>query len=148
VAARRVPPLTSIEITSLMQLGVPTERHPYKELIMLHIHNGDSSANIARQSSLPGEHFAWREALIDGPTPAGIRGPEWLRLRAQHLTEFYGEDPGETETALRIQEEKLASYPEHDEVILWFEHDLFCQTNLIYCSTGSWNVITAIRSSA
>jgi hypothetical protein len=99
---------------------------------MLHIHNGDSSANIARQSSLPGEHFAWREALIDGPTPAGIRGPEWLRLRAQHLTEFYGEDPGATETALRIQEEKLASYPENDEVILWFEHDLFCQTNLIY----------------
>jgi len=99
---------------------------------MLHIHNGDSSAGTARQSSLSGEHFAWREALIEGPTPAGITGQEWHRLRAQHLTEFYGDDPGETEKGLRIQEDKLASYPEHEEVILWFEHDLFCQTNLIY----------------
>lgn len=99
---------------------------------MLHIHNGDSSADIARQSSLPGEHFAWREALIEGPTPAGITRQEWRRLRARHLTGFYGVDPGETESELRIQEDKLASYPEHDEVILWFEHDLFCQTNLLY----------------
>ncbi len=99
---------------------------------MFHIHNGDCSADIARQSSLPGEHFAWREALIEGPTPAGITGEEWRRLRARHLTELYGADPGETECGLRIQEDKLASYPEHDEVILWFEHDLFCQTNLLY----------------
>jgi hypothetical protein len=98
---------------------------------MLHIHNGDASANIARQSSLPGEHFAWREALIEGPTPAGITGQEWRRLRARHLTESYGVDPGDTENGLRVQEERLADSA-HDEVILWFEHDLFCQTNLIY----------------
>jgi len=99
---------------------------------MLHIHNGDSSAGTAKQSAMPGEHVAWREALIDGPTPAGIEGEEWRKLRARHLTEFYGVESGETESALRIQEDKLAGYPEHDEVILWFEHDLFCQTNLIY----------------
>ncbi|MCM3903581.1 MAG: hypothetical protein ND866_17905 [Pyrinomonadaceae bacterium] len=99
---------------------------------MLHIHNGDSSADIARQSTLPGEHFAWREALIEGPTPAGIAEPDWRNLRARHLTEFYGVDPAETESGLRVQEDKLASYPEHDEVILWFEHDLFCQINLLY----------------
>ena len=99
---------------------------------MLHIHNGDSSVETARQSSLPGEHFAWREALIEGPTPSGFTGEEWLRLRARHLTEFYGVDPGETESGLRIQEDQMASYADHDEVILWFEHDLFCQTNLIY----------------
>ena len=26
----------------------------------------------------------------------------------------------------------LATFPEHDEVVLWFEHDLFCQVQLIY----------------
>jgi hypothetical protein len=26
----------------------------------------------------------------------------------------------------------LETYPEHDEVVLWFEHDLFCQVQLIY----------------
>ena len=99
---------------------------------MFHIHNGDCSANIARKSTIPGEHLAWREALIEGPTPAGVTGEQWRSLRAQHLTEFYGVDLGEAESRLRAQEEKLASYAEHNEVVLWFEHDLFCQTNLLY----------------
>ena len=99
---------------------------------MLHIHNGDSSAEVLRQSNLPGEHLAWREALIDGPTPENVAWSEWRKLRARHLAEFYGVDLNEAESELQLQEEKLASYPEHDEVVLWFEHDLFCQTNLLY----------------
>lgn len=99
---------------------------------MLHIHNGDSSANIARQSSLPGEHFAWREALIEGPALAGVEGEEWRRLRAKHLAESYGVDLDKCERELLDQEQALARFPEHDEVVLWFEHDLFCQTNLLY----------------
>lgn len=99
---------------------------------MLHIHNGDCSANIAEQSSLPGEHFAWRESLITGPTPAGVSGNEWRRVRAQHLSEAYGVDLQECERGLLKQEEELSSFDEHEEVVLWFEHDLFCQTNLLY----------------
>ena len=99
---------------------------------MLNIHNGDSSANIAKQSSLPGEHFAWRESLITGPTPAGLSGKEWRSLRAQHLSEAYGADLQECERGLLDQEKKLSSFDEHEEVVLWFEHDLFCQTNLLY----------------
>ncbi len=98
---------------------------------MLHIHNGDCSASIAKQSTMLGEHFAWREALIDGPTPADVRGEEWPKIRARHLNAFYGADL-ETENELRAQEDKLSTYHEHDEVVLWFEHDLFCQTNLLY----------------
>lgn len=99
---------------------------------MLHIHNGDSSAETLKQSALPGEHFAFREALIEGPTPAGVAGDEWRKLRADHLAEFYEVDLSKTERELLTQEEKLSSFLEHDEVILWFEHDLFCQTNLLY----------------
>jgi hypothetical protein len=99
---------------------------------MLHIHNGDASAEVARQSTLRGEHFAWREALIDGPTPVGVSGEEWRRLRARHVAEFYEVNADETERELLSQEQKLASHADHDEVVLWFEHDLFCQTNLIY----------------
>jgi hypothetical protein len=99
---------------------------------MLHIHNGDSSADTARQSSLPGEHFAWRESLITGPTPSGLSGDEWRRTRAQHLFESYGVELAECERGLLRQEEELASFSEHDEVVLWFEHDLFCQLHLLY----------------
>jgi len=81
---------------------------------------------------MPGEHLAWREALIEGPTPADVSGAEWRRLRARHLAESYGVNQSEAEGQLLAQEEKLASYVKHDEVVLWFEHDLFCQTKLIY----------------
>ena len=99
---------------------------------MLHIHNGDSSANTAKQTSLPGEHFAFREALIDGPTPEKFNGNDSRFVRAQHLWEAYGIDLEECLGQLLAQEQKLATFSEHDEVVLWFEHDLFCQLQLIY----------------
>jgi hypothetical protein len=99
---------------------------------MLHIHNGDCSAGIARRSSLPGEHFAWRESLITGPTPAGLLADDWRKLRAQLLSESYGVDLQECERGLLTQEEKLRTFSEHEEVVLWFEHDLFCQLHFLY----------------
>jgi hypothetical protein len=99
---------------------------------MLHIHNGDSSAKIAKESSIPGEHFAFRESLITGPAPADASVDEWRRVRAQHLSESYGIDLEECARSLLDQEIKLASAAEYDEVVLWFEHDLFCQINLLY----------------
>ena len=99
---------------------------------MLHIHNGDSSASIARQAPLSGEHFAFREALIDGPAPAGLSRNDWRRLRAQHLAASYGVDLVECERGLLAQEELLERWADQDEVVLWFEHDLFCQVHLVY----------------
>lgn len=99
---------------------------------MLHIHNGDSAANIAKQSSLPGEHVAWRESLITGPTPSGLSEDDWRTTRSEHLSAAYGVDIEECRRSLLHQEETLASFSQHDEVVLWFEHDLFCQVHLIY----------------
>jgi hypothetical protein len=99
---------------------------------MLHIHNGDCSANIAKETSVPGEHFAFRESLITGPTPAGVSVDEWRTIRATHLSESYGADLQECDSGLLDQETKLSSARQHEEVVLWFEHDLFCQTNLLY----------------
>ena len=100
--------------------------------MILHIHNGDASADLARQSSVPGEHFAWREALIDGPAPVAADGQEWSRVRTQHLCEAYGGERAECERELIAQEAKLASFTDYEEVVLWFEHDLFCQVHLVY----------------
>ena len=100
--------------------------------MILHIHNGDASAYVAKQSSIPGEHFAWREALIDGPAPVSANGAEWRRVRVQHLSEAYGVERVECEKESVVQEKKLASFADFEEVVLWFEHDLFCQVHLIY----------------
>ncbi len=99
--------------------------------MILHIHNGDASADVAKQSSIPGEHFAWREALIDGPAPVATNEQEWRRVRAQHLSEAYGVKRGECERESIAQEKKLASFAVYEEVVLWFVHDLFCQVHLV-----------------
>lgn len=99
---------------------------------MLHIHNGESSASTLKQSTIQGEQFAFRDALIAGPAPAAVAGHEWRRLRATHLSDSYGVNREECERELLRQEEILSSYASHEEVVLWFEHDLFCQVNLIY----------------
>lgn len=99
---------------------------------MLHIHNGDSAADIARKSSIPGEHLAWREALICGPVRPGLTETEWRTLRAKHLSEAYDLKFEDCAKDLREQQEALSKFSHHDEVVLWFEHDLFCQLHLVY----------------
>ncbi|MDQ1728902.1 MAG: hypothetical protein QOD33_1027 [Pyrinomonadaceae bacterium] len=98
----------------------------------LHLHNGDAAADIAKESSLAGEHLAWRESLVTGPTPAGLSATEWQRVRAKHLAESYGVPEADCERQLARQEAVLAAFSDYEEVVLWFEHDLFCQVHLLY----------------
>lgn len=99
---------------------------------MLHIHNGDATAETAKKAAIPGEHLAWREALVCGPAPGGLAADEFRGVRAKHLAEAYGVALEKCESELREQEDALSRFPDHEEVVLWFEHDLFCQVHLIY----------------
>jgi hypothetical protein len=99
---------------------------------MLHIHNGDSTAGTLREFGLPGEHKAFQEVLMEGPAPGGLSPDEWLEVRAMFLAEAYELKLENCEKNLHEQQTWLRRFSEHDETILWFEHDLFCQINLIY----------------
>jgi len=99
---------------------------------MLHILNGESTEGTLKQSSVPGLFFSFRDVLDHGPTPTGTDEQEWRRIRSAHLAESYGVEIEACEQGLLSQEETLRSSSQHDEVVLWFEHDLFCQINLLY----------------
>lgn len=99
---------------------------------MLHVHNGDSTAETAKKSDLPGEHLAWREALVCGPAPGHLAERDFLKIRATHLAQSYGMEFQKCESELRAQSAALRTFSDHEEVVLWFEHDLFCQVQLIY----------------
>ncbi|MBI1762663.1 MAG: DUF1835 domain-containing protein [Acidobacteria bacterium] len=99
---------------------------------MLHIHNGDSTASTLREAGFPGTHFAFREALATGPTPQGLSKDEWFAVRAKHLAGMAAQEVASIQQELLAQAATLASANQHDEIILWFEHDLFCQIHLIY----------------
>ncbi len=98
---------------------------------MLHILNGEATEALLAQTSIRGERFSFRDALIAGPAPA-VNGAEWRRLRAAHLAAAYGVAMEKCESDLAHQEDVFESFNEHAEVTLWFEADLFCQVNLLY----------------
>jgi hypothetical protein len=97
---------------------------------MINIHNGDAMAIAAKRAGLPGEHIAFREALVAGPIPpAG----EWLAVRARFLSNGTGEDVLRVSNGLFELDQALNSAAESgDEIVLWFEHDLFCLVNFLY----------------
>jgi hypothetical protein len=99
---------------------------------MLHILNGSSIEEPLRQSTIPGEYFSFRDALIAGPALSGLDENEWRRLRVAHLSNSYGVESTKCEKELLEQTQTLESFSQHEEVVMWFEHDLFCQLNLLY----------------
>jgi len=97
---------------------------------LINIHNGDAMASTARHAGLPGEHLAFREALVTGPAP---KAGEWQSMRAQYLADVSGEDLLRVSNNLFEQDQVLvAAADSNDELVLWFEHDLFCLVNFLY----------------
>lgn len=99
---------------------------------MLHIYNGDATADTAKLADIPGEHLSWREALVFGPAPAHLPEEQFLQVRAVHLAESYPVKVEKCAAELAAMHKALSSFADHEEVVLWFEHDLFCQVHLIY----------------
>lgn len=96
---------------------------------MLHITNGDSAAGSLRAAGLPGEVLAWRDVPAEGPVPAGLTLDELAPVRARFLAQSGWASYDEALADLRRQYAALAATA-HDEVVLWFEHDLHDQLQL------------------
>lgn len=98
---------------------------------MLHITNGDSVGGTLQQTGLPGIIVTWKDILHEGPTPAGLSLAQMSQLRAQFLAD-HALGPYEAVLAdFLSRDTALAHFAAHREVILWFEHDLYDQLQLI-----------------
>ena len=96
----------------------------------LHVLNGDATRMILEQTGIPGEMLVWADVLHDGPAPADASGDRWRELRARHLSHGNG-DLDAVGEELRRADERLDRYADYEEVVFWFEHDLFDQLLLI-----------------
>jgi RNA polymerase sigma factor (sigma-70 family) len=99
---------------------------------MLHVLNGDATRGIMERSDIPGTYTVWADVLHEGPVPGNVDDEEFRRMRIGFLTAFDDfVSPEEGEAMYRAWDELLASFAEYDEVVLWFEHDLFDQLILL-----------------
>ncbi|WP_311520337.1 sigma factor-like helix-turn-helix DNA-binding protein [Paenibacillus albidus] len=99
---------------------------------MLHIVNGDVVGDMLKQGVVQGDVLVWREVYPAGPVFANPAEAEGRALRARVLEETMGIPAREYITGCEEQERKLREYAKYDEVVLWFEHDLFDQSMLAY----------------
>ena len=97
----------------------------------LHVVNGDVTADVLRESGVAGRISVSADVLYEGPAPAGPSPERWRRVRAQFLAESGYEGYEQALARLSGWDRATEAYRSYDEVILWFEHDLFDQLLLI-----------------
>ena len=98
---------------------------------LLHITNGDSVVGTLKQAGVPGNYSSWADVLWEGPV-FQADDDALLRNRARFLCESgYSNSYEESLSTLQTWETALKGYRSYDEVVLWFEHDLFDQLILI-----------------
>ncbi len=98
---------------------------------MLHVTNGDAVLAGFRAGGLGGEQLAWRDVLHDGPVPMTATLEELSEVRARALAAFGWGAYAELRAAFARRDAALARCGEHEEVVLWFEHDLYDQLQLV-----------------
>ena len=110
----------------------------------LHIANGTCTTGIIESAGIPGARSIWADPLYEGPVPAGLSDSELLEVRRQYLAgpgdptlaAWAGPDPTlDPVNDMRKWRAALERDETYDELILWFEHDLFDQLNLIQLLT-------------
>ena len=100
---------------------------------MIHIVNGDAVGNKIKQ--IDGEIIVWRVMYDFGPVSSIWSKEEQVKMRASFFEEKLGIPSDFFIQNCEGQEKLLSNIPKSEEVVLWFEHDRFDQTMLMYLIT-------------
>lgn len=99
---------------------------------MLHITNGDIAAELIRNAGMKGTVLPWRDVLHEGPLPGGLSLAEMSEIRARFLVETgWAASFDEVRREFSARDAALMAGLLEDEIVLWFEADLYDQLQLI-----------------
>jgi hypothetical protein len=125
-----------------MARSLSASPHSQRQLTrFLHVANGTSTTGTIEAAGIPGERSIWADPLYEGPVPGGIDDDELLRVRRRFhagpagsdWAAWTGNDPTlDPRNDMRQWRAVVERHESYDELILWFEHDLFDQLNLIH----------------
>ncbi len=97
----------------------------------LHITIADNLSENVLALNLEGKIVVWREMLCEGPTTFQLGTPEFIALRTRFLSENYQVSARDYQEQFLSELEKLGDLEFYEEVILWFEFDLFSHINML-----------------
>src|SRR5258708_11283946 len=94
---------------------------------IVHVVSGDSAAGSLADAEVPGDIVAWRDALDRGPL-LPVDDAEHYRARGAYWSARGFEDAA---TRLAADDRAIDDAASADELVLWFEHDLYDQLGLV-----------------
>ena len=98
--------------------------------MQLHITNGDSAAALLEAGGCTGTILPWQDVLHEGPVPAlGLRALSAVRVDFL-AHRGWGTRP-ELHAQFGLRDRTIEGFSAYSEVVLWFEHDLYDQLQLV-----------------
>jgi len=110
----------------------PPARQPrYSARMRLIITNGDCTTEGLQEGGVAGVLLPWRDVLHDGPVPAGPGLDELAEIRAGYLADRGWATYEETLADFRQRNALVRQWADFEEIVLWFEHDLYDQLQIL-----------------
>lgn len=97
----------------------------------LHITNGDSFTQKLQSLKLKGDIITWREMLCEGKTETNVGSESFWKTRFEFLSKNYKVTKSWFVEKTLKEYRSLCNHKQQDQIILWFEYDLFCQINML-----------------
>ncbi len=97
----------------------------------LNIINSNASIKIMKKANIQGDFLPWQDFLHEGSVPAGLTLEELSLIRAKFISEYRIGEFSEIYKNFKIRDRHLRAYGEYNKIVLWFEHDLHDQLQLL-----------------
>ncbi len=98
---------------------------------LLHITNGDHFTEKLESLKLKGDIITWREMLCEGQTLTSVGSESFWKMRFDFLHKNYKVSKSWFIEKTLKEYRSLCNHKQEDEIVLWFDYDLFCQVNMI-----------------
>lgn len=95
------------------------------------ITNGDSAVDAIKEAEINAEFLPWSDILHDGPVISKPTLEETSQIRAEFLAELGWTSLENAKKTFDKRDKQLSNLEKYAEIILWFEHDLYDQLQLI-----------------
>ncbi len=97
----------------------------------LHITNGDSFTQKLKTLPVKGDIITWREMLCEGKTETNVGSESFWKTRFEFLHKNYKVSKSWFVEKTLKEYRSLCNHKQQDQIVLWFEYDLFCQINML-----------------
>lgn len=98
---------------------------------ILNIVNGDAIINKLESAGIHGTFLPWQDFLHEGPVPESLSLEALSRIRATYISNKGLGSFEEINQSFKERNATLNSFKKYQKIILWFEHDLYDQLQLI-----------------